>query len=77
LHLIGRGKTGVVVKKDIHLAMAVSDINAFTNHLESKGVYYENWPGEAKKTNARADGVIQVYLQDPDGYWIEVNTMAR
>ena len=26
-----------------------------------------------KKVQTRADGVKQIYMQDPDGFWIEVN----
>ena len=29
--------------------------------------------GEAFKMTNRVDGVHQVFLKDPDGYWIEVN----
>jgi hypothetical protein len=42
-------------------------------HLEASNVPFENWPGEAGTTNSRPDGIKQIYLQDPDGYWIEVN----
>jgi lactoylglutathione lyase len=35
-------------------------------------VKYRNFAGNGKVTD-RPDGVHQVYLQDPDGYWIEVN----
>lgn len=41
--------------------------------LRSKNVKFENWPGEANTTNTRPDGIKQIYLQDPDGYWIEIN----
>jgi len=35
-------------------------------------VKYRNFAGDSKVT-MRPDGVRQIYLQDPDGYWIEVN----
>jgi lactoylglutathione lyase len=28
------------------------------------------------KINIRADGVKQIFFQDPDGYWIEVNSIG-
>ena len=34
---------------------------------------FETWTGVPLETNDRPDGVKQVYFQDPDGYWIEVN----
>jgi lactoylglutathione lyase len=36
-------------------------------------VRYVNLKGEERKMTTRLDGVKQVYFQDPDGYWIEVN----
>ena len=36
-------------------------------------VRYVNFKGEERKMTTRPDGVKQVYFQDPDGYWIEVN----
>jgi len=35
-------------------------------------IWYGNWAGK-KEPQVRPDKVAQIYLQDPDGYWIEVN----
>lgn len=59
--------------KGVHLALNVNDLDAFMEHLKVHHVHFENWPGEAGMTNTRPDGIKQIYLQDPDGYWIEVN----
>lgn len=77
LHLIQTSKEGLSVKKDQHLAVAINDLERFVLMLEAKGVYFENWPGERGKTNERPDGIKQVYIQDPDGNWIEVNDANR
>jgi catechol 2,3-dioxygenase-like lactoylglutathione lyase family enzyme len=77
LHLINRSKEGIQLIKDVHLALAVNDFDAFVNMLREKKVNFENWPGEANSTNSRPDGVKQVYIQDPDGYWIEINDAER
>ena len=77
LHLINRSKEGIQLIKDVHLALAVNDFEAFVNMLREKKVNFENWPGETNSTNSRPDGVRQVYIQDPDGYWIEINDAAR
>lgn len=77
LHLIQRSKEGIQLKKDVHLAVAINDLPAFMKMLEEKGIHFENWPGEPKTSNTRPDGIKQVYLQDPDGYWIEVNDADR
>lgn len=77
LHLIEASKEGIQLKKNIHLALAVEDIQGFVAFLNEKGVPYEDWPGEPSQISDRPDGVKQVYIQDPDGYWIEVNNAKR
>jgi len=57
----------------VHFALGVPDLDAFVSHVVALGVPYSNWPGEASTVSVRGDGVRQVYIQDPDGYWIEVN----
>ncbi|MDB5124617.1 MAG: lactoylglutathione lyase [Mucilaginibacter sp.] len=57
----------------IHLCFSVPDLNTFIKHLDKLNVKYGNWNGEAKKIQLRADNVRQLYFQDPDGFWIEVN----
>ena len=56
-----------------HLAFSVKDLPKFMAHLDKLGVRYGSWKGEAKQTTPRPDGVQQIYLQDPDGFWLEVN----
>jgi catechol 2,3-dioxygenase-like lactoylglutathione lyase family enzyme len=77
LHLIAGDTKGMVMKKGVHLALAVSDFDGFLKFLDGKGVSYSDWPGEKHATNVRADGVRQIYLQDPDGYWIEINDVRQ
>lgn len=59
--------------KGVHMALNTDKLREFMEFLNSRNIHFENWPGEAGKTNTRPDGVKQIYLQDPDGYWIEVN----
>ncbi len=56
-----------------HIAYHVKDLAAFTKHLDEMHVKYGNWKGDSKAPQLRPDGVRQVYLQDPDNFWIEVN----
>jgi len=76
LHLISTIKEKVVVNRALHLALTTSNFDAFVKMLESKGIAYSDWPGSRQKVNIRADGIKQVFFQDPDGYWIEVNSIA-
>jgi lactoylglutathione lyase len=57
----------------IHLCFSVPDFDSFIKRLDKLNVKYGNWTGEPKKTQLRADNVRQLYFQDPDGFWIEVN----
>ena len=73
LHVIA-GRSGPVRDDiDVHLAVRVTSLPKFCDHLRRLGVNYVNARREQSATTKRPDGVIQVYLQDPDGYWIEVN----
>jgi|SRR5450432_1018893 len=73
LHVVGGAKTMIPHDVNIHLAFSVSSLPDFMKHLEQMGVRYGNFQGEAMKVAIRPDKVEQIYLQDPDGYWIEVN----
>ena len=45
----------------------------FTKLLEKKAITWVDGKGNPNKITTRVDGVLQVFLKDPDGYWIEVN----
>jgi len=73
LHII-QGASGVT-EHDIntHIAYHVKDLKVFTQHLDEVKAKYGNWKGDSKSPQLRPDGIKQVYLQDPDNFWIEVN----
>lgn len=73
LHLIPRPNSEIKTNKAVHFALATSDINSFVKHLEELRVDYSDWLGTLNKDYIRKDGIKQVYFQDPNGYWIEVN----
>ena len=73
LHVIQGNCPETVHDISIHLCFSVPSLDAFMQHLDQLGVKYGNWAGEPKKVQLRADGVKQIYFQDPDGFWIEVN----
>lgn len=59
--------------KNDHLCFSVPSIEDFIANLDKHKIDYTNWPGTAKEPTVRVDGVKQIYFQDPDGHWIEVN----
>ena len=76
LHLISVIKQDVVINKALHLALTTSNLDDFIKTLNAMKIAYSDWPGNPQKVNIRADGIKQVFFQDPDGYWIEVNSIA-
>lgn len=73
LHIVEGLKKPVQMGVGIHLALRLSDFDRFIDHLKQNGITPHNSKGVSGEITIRADGVRQVYFQDPDGYWIEVN----
>jgi lactoylglutathione lyase len=59
--------------KNAHLCFTVPSVDAFITRLTKNSVPYESWEGKKMSVTTRVDGVKQIYFQDPDGYWIEIN----
>lgn len=77
LHLISFLKEPVTINKAVHIALTTSNFDAFVKVLETKKILYSDWPGIPNKVNMRADGIKQIFFQDPNGYWIEVNSVGQ
>jgi lactoylglutathione lyase len=73
LHLISGAKENLEHYKNSHLCFSVSSIEDFIARLDRHKIAYTNWKGDSKSPTIRPDGVKQIYFQDPDGYWLEVN----
>jgi lactoylglutathione lyase len=73
LHVVSGAKADIPHDVNIHLAFSVPSLPDFMKHLDQMGIKYGNYAGEEKKIALRPDQVQQIYFQDPDGYWIEVN----
>lgn len=74
LHLIKKDMVEFKKDKSIHLCLSLQNLEAFIEKLIAKDIAFYDWPGNKGSVTDRADGVKQIYLQDPEGYWIEVNT---
>ena len=55
-----------------HMAFRTESFDDLLSHLDQAGVAYRDFLGNGR-VNIRPDGIRQIFLQDPDGYWIEVN----
>ena len=73
LHIISGAKVDLPKEKNTHLCFSVPSVDAFIVRLKEHNIAYENWAGEKMTVTNRVDGVKQIYFQDPDGYWLEIN----
>jgi lactoylglutathione lyase len=75
LHLLSVLKDSIKTNKAIHLALSTADFDEFVQKLTTMNIEYSDFPGNLNKINVRPDEIKQVFFQDPDGYWIEVNSI--
>jgi lactoylglutathione lyase len=73
MHLIKSDQKRIEHAKSDHLCFSVNSIEEFTNKLKEHKINYGDWNGKPNEVTVRVDGVKQIFLQDPDGHWLEVN----
>lgn len=73
LHIIAGTDSVLKHPQDNHLCFSVSSVEAFVKALNKLGIPYVNARGVTNAITVRPDGVKQIYFNDPDGYWIEIN----
>jgi lactoylglutathione lyase len=62
------------VEKNTHFAFsAEGNFDAVLAALKEKGLAWSDMRGTPGAINVRPDGMRAVFLQDPNGYWIEIN----
>ncbi|MDX1461016.1 MAG: VOC family protein [Xanthomonadales bacterium] len=74
IHLAKGEKPDHKPNKRVHTAFRIAEFDEYLLFLEDNGVKFGNFEGDPGVFQTRPDGVRQVYFQDPDGYWIEVNS---
>ncbi|MCW9706442.1 VOC family protein [Fodinibius salsisoli] len=73
LHLIEGDTDEISMIQRIHLALKSNDLDGLMERLDDNDIYYASAYGKPNTFNVRPDGIRQIYFQDPDGYWLEVN----
>lgn len=73
MHIIQGAEKPKEYFKNNHLCLSVASIEAFTKRLNSMKIGFEDKEGKKGAITNRVDGVHQIWLKDPEGYWIEVN----
>src|SRR5687768_3654468 len=73
LHIIEGASEKKTYYKNQHTCYSVNSVEAFAEVLRKNNITYEDLSGKKNAISSRVDGVKQMWLQDPDGYWIEIN----
>lgn len=73
LHIVQGADSIIYHDINIHLAFSVSSLDELIQHLKAEHIKFGNWNQTSENPQMRPDGIAQIYLQDPDGYWLEVN----
>lgn len=77
LHFSQGDMSAIQFTKSVHMSFGVDALSPFITNLEKHGIAYESWTGEKNSITIRSDGVRQIYIKDPNGYWIEINDRVR
>ncbi|MGL1889345.1 MAG: VOC family protein [Reichenbachiella sp.] len=73
LHIIENKDLIKDIPKGVHIALTTIDLDAYIMLLEKNNIKYYDWPGKESSFSTRPDQIRQIYIQDPDSYWIEIN----
>lgn len=77
VHLVKSIETLPKKNRNNHLAIQTDDINAMVDYLQKEKIEFSDWFGNINKVQERFDGVLQVYIEDPEGNWIEINQKSN
>jgi lactoylglutathione lyase len=73
MHIIEGSTAKKEYYKNNHICFTVPSVEAFTEILKKRNIPFEDVAGNKGKITTRVDKVKQLWLQDPDGYWLEIN----
>ncbi len=73
LHIIQGAETKKEYYKNQHTCFSVISVGDFIKILQKNNIAWEDRDGTKMAVTTRVDGVKQIWLQDPDGYWLEIN----
>ena len=61
------------VEKQTHFALSATDFDAILARFHRDGIVFSDMAGTPGAINTRPDGMRAIFLQDPNGYWFEIN----
>ncbi len=65
--------SAVHVEKQTHFALRADDLDAVIARFRAQGVAFSDMKGTSGAIKTRPDGMRAIFLQDPTGYWFEIN----
>jgi len=77
LHIISGASEKKQYFQNNHICLSTDNLDQFKSTLAQKKMTWYNAGGEKGKTTTRQDGISQIWIQDPDGYWLEINNDRR
>ena len=77
IHLIFTKEKIQKTPKQIHMAFSPVDFEKFVDHLKINNIEFTNYTLEVGVFQVRKDGIKQLWLRDPQGYWIEINSTNK
>ena len=72
LHLLAVVPGEVLTTQAVHLAVRTPDFDRLLATITEMGAEYTTWLGVGPGVTERDDGTRQIYVKDPDGYWVEI-----
>ncbi|NCI45265.1 VOC family protein [Sediminibacterium soli] len=73
LHVIEGAKEPKEYFLNNHMCFSVASVDGFVEKLKKHQIGWVNAKGEKMLVTTRVDGVKQIWINDPDGYWLEIN----
>lgn len=72
-HVQAGDVSSVHVEKQTHFALSASDFDAVLARFRQQSIAFADMKGTPGAINTRPDGMRAVFLEDPNGYWFEIN----
>jgi lactoylglutathione lyase len=76
LHIVLGRNAPVQNSKWDHFAISCADMSKMITDLDAKKLMWTDIQGK-HEPQIRPDGVQQIFVSDPDGYWIEINDALK
>ncbi|WP_417310120.1 VOC family protein [Devosia sp.] len=76
LHVQAGDISATHVEKRTHFALTAPDFDAMLARFRAEGVDFSDMKGTPGGVNVRPDGMRAIFVEDPNGYWFEINDFA-